>query len=50
MLMAFATGGPVDGPPWPLHPYRILKLAGGKEAAKPMCRYFSLPTRVLPTP
>lgn len=50
MLMTLATRGPVDHPHWPLIPFGILTLAGGKEAAESFCRYFSPPTRVLLAP
>lgn len=50
VLMTFATRGPMDHPHWPLIPFGILTLAGGKEAAVSFCRYFSPPTRVLLTP
>ena len=48
--VAFASGGPMDDPHWPLIPYMILTLAGGKEAAESICKYFSPTTRVLLTP
>lgn len=48
--VAFASGGPMHDPHWPLIPYWILTLSGGKEATKSICKYFSPTTRVLLTP
>lgn len=39
----------MDDPHWLLIPYVILTLAGGKEAAESICKYFSPTTRVLLT-